>query len=89
MEHRSVCWGMEVGVPMFLTAAQILALVYLYARRTRIRREQAEVNFPFQDLKQAAMGLAWQTPVDVRSLQPSVLANCLLTWADRRLQGKG
>ena len=87
MKYRSVCWGMEAGVRVFLTVAQTLAPVFLCARQTRIRREQAEVNSPSQDLKQAAMGLAWRTLVDVRSFQPSVLANCLLTWVDRRLQG--
>jgi len=87
MEYRSVCWGMEAGALMFLSVVQTLAPVFLCARRTRIRREQAGVNFPSQDLKQAAMGLAWRTPVDVRSFQPSVLANYLLTWVDRRLQG--
>ena len=51
VEYCSVCWGMEAGVRMFLAVVQTLASVYLCARRTRIRREQAEVNLPFQDLK--------------------------------------
>jgi len=88
VEYRSVCWEMEVGAQMLLMDVQTLALRCLCAR-TQIRREQAEAIRPSQDLKQVAMGLAWQTPVDVRSLQSSALASCLLTWVNHRWQGKG
>ena len=57
VEYRSVCWGMGEGARMLLTTVRILALMHQCAR-TQIRRGQAEANHPFQDLKQAVMGLA-------------------------------
>ena len=85
-EYRSVCLGMGVGVRMLLMVSPTLALRYLCAR-TQIRRERDEAMLPSRHPKRAVTELVLRTPVDVRSLQLSGLANCLPTRADRRWRG--